>query len=97
MIIRVWDAATLMKSLPWLRHLNCGGRDIYVRPRGEHNLSMVDDLTAESISAMKQAGFNPAAAVETSLGNFQAWMKHPERLSKELSTAGARALAEKFV
>ena len=45
---------------------------------------------------MKQAGFGPAAIVETSPGNYPAWLKHPERLSKEVSTAAARALAEKF-
>ena len=96
MIPRVWDAGTIIRSMPWLRHQNREGRNIYIRPKGEHDLSMVDDLTAEAISAMKQTGFNPAAIVETSLGNFQAWLKHPERLSKELSTAAARALAEKF-
>jgi len=96
MIPRIWDAGTLLKCVPWLRHQNSGGRNIYIRPRGEHDLSMVDDLTTEAVSAMKEAGFNPAVIVETSPGNFQAWLKHPERLSKELSTAAARALAGKF-
>ena len=45
---------------------------------------------------MKAAGFNPAVVVETSPTNFQAWLKHPEPLSKEVNTAAARALAEKF-
>jgi hypothetical protein len=96
MIPRVWDAETIVKSVPWLRHQNREGRNIYIRPKGEHDLSMVDDLTVDAISAMKGAGFNPAVIVETSLGNFQAWLKHAEPLSKELSTAAARALAEKF-
>jgi hypothetical protein len=96
MIPRIWDAGTIVKSVPWLRHQNREGRNIYVRPKGEHHLSMVDDLTAGSIYAMKDAGFNPAITVETSPGNFQVWLKHPERLSKETSTAAARALAEKF-
>ena len=96
MIPRVWDAETIVKSVPWLRHQNREGRNIYIRPKGEHDLSMVDDLTMDAISAMKEAGFNPAVIVETSLCNFQAWLKHAEPLSKELSTAAARALAEKF-
>jgi len=96
MIPRVWDAGTIIRSVPWLRHQNREGRNIYIRPKGEHDLSMVDDLTAEAISAMKQTGFNPAVIVETSPDNFQAWLKHPGRLSKEVSTAAARALAEKF-
>jgi hypothetical protein len=96
MIPRVWDAESILKSVPWLRHRNREGRNIYIRPRGEHHLSMVDDLTNEAVSAMKAEGFNPALVVETSPGNYQAWLKHPERLSKELGTAAARALAERF-
>jgi hypothetical protein len=34
--------------------------------------------------------------VETSPGNFQAWLKHPERLPKDLGTAAARELAKQF-
>jgi hypothetical protein len=96
MIPRVWNAETILKSVPWLRYQNREGRNIYVRPMGEHDLSMVDDLTTDAVLAMKEAGFNPAVIVETSLGNFQAWVKHSERISKEVSTAAARALAEKF-
>ena len=96
MIPRVWDSETIVKSVPWLRHQNREGRNIYIRPKGEHDLSMVDDLTKDAVSAMKQAGFNPAVIVETSPGNYQAWLKHPEGLNKEVSTAAARALAEKF-
>ena len=96
MIPRVWDVETVAKSVPWLRHQNRQGRNIYIRPKGEHDLSMVDDLTGRAVSSMKDAGFNPAIVVETSPGNYQAWLKHPERLSKELSTAAARTLAERF-
>jgi len=45
---------------------------------------------------MKTDGFRPALVVETSPGNFQAWLKHSRRLSKELSTAAARALAREY-
>lgn len=96
MIPRVWDAETIVKSVPWLRHQNREGRNIFIRPQGEHNLSMVDDLTKPAISAMKQAGFHPAVIVETSAGNYQAWLRHPRQLSKEVSTAAARVLAERF-
>ncbi len=96
MIPRVWDSETIVKSLAWLRYQNREGRNIYIRPKGEHDLSMVDDLTEDAVSTMRQAGFSPAVVVETSPGNYQAWLKHPERLSKEVSTAAARALAEKF-
>jgi hypothetical protein len=96
MIPRVWDAETILKSLPWLRHQNRNGRNVYVRPKGEHNLSLVDDLRKDAVLTMREAGFDPAVVVETSSGNFQAWLKHPERLTKEVGTALARALAEKF-
>ena len=96
MIPRVWDAQTILKSVPWLRHQNRQGRNVYIRPKGVHDLSLVDDLSENRILAMKQAGFDPAIVAETSEGNYQAWLKHPERLDKEVSTAAARALADKF-
>jgi hypothetical protein len=64
MIARVWDAETIARSVPSLRHQNCEGRNIYIRPKGEHDLSMVDDLTASAVSAMKTVGFNPAVFVD---------------------------------
>jgi hypothetical protein len=96
MLSRVWDHDSLLRSIAWLRYQNRAGRNIYVRPKGEHNLSMVDDLSAGSIAEMTRSGFAPAAVIETSPGNFQAWLKHPEQLPREMGTAAARALAEKF-
>jgi hypothetical protein len=96
MLPRVWDRDALMRSVPWLRLQNRDGRNIYVRPSGEHNLSLVDDLTRDGVRAMKSSGFAPALLVETSSGNFQAWLKHPRVLDKGLGTAVARALAQKF-
>lgn len=96
MLPRTWDRDTLERSVGWLKHQNMAGRNIYVRPSGEHHLSLVDDLNASAVSAMKQRGFHPALVVETSPGNFQAWLKHPERLRTHLGTATARALAEQF-
>src|ERR1017187_6647348 len=82
----------ILEPQPW----NPTGRNIYIRPRGEHNLSLIDDLTAASIERMKAEGFHPALVVETSPGNFQAWLKHSRILSKELGTAAARALGQEF-
>ena len=96
MIPRTWDIDTLTKSIPWLRLQNADGRNIYIRPKGEHDLSLVDDLTEGSVQRMKATGFGPALVTETSPGNFQAWLKHPRPLSREMSTAAARALAELF-
>jgi len=96
MIPRVWDSETIVKSVPWLRYQNREGRNIYIRPKGEHNLSLVDDLTKDAVAAMIREGFAPAIVVETSPGNYQAWLKHNERLDREASTTVARELAERF-
>lgn len=96
MLPRTWDRATLLKSVPWLRYQNSQGRNIYIRPKGEHHLSMVDDLTADAIKRMKAEGYTPALVVETSPGNFQAWLNHGQILPERISTLAARALAEKF-
>ena len=74
------------------------GRNIYVRPeRTARFLALlVDDLTADAVKRMKMTGFTPAAVIETSPGNFQAWLKHPRQLPRELSTMAARKLAEEF-
>jgi hypothetical protein len=96
MIPRTWDIDALTKSIPWLRLQNADGRNIYIRPKGEHDLSLVDDLTEGSVQRMKSAGFAPALVVETSPGKLQAWLKHSKPLSREMSTAAARALAERF-
>ena len=96
MVPRVWDKDALARSIPWLRHENGDGRNIYIRPKGEHDLSLIDDLTQDAIGQMKVEGFSPAVVVETSPGNFQAWLKHPGRLDKEMGTAAARALAQRF-
>ena len=96
MVPRVWDTASLLKSIPWLRHENSDGRHIYVRPHGEHHLSLIDDLTPEAVRTMKREGFGPALVVETSPGNLQAWLRHADTLDRETSTAAARALAHRF-
>jgi hypothetical protein len=96
MLPRVWDQDALVRSIGWLRHQNRDGRNIYVRPKGEHNLSLIDDLTLDAVAALTPTGFAPALVVETSPGNYQAWLKHSEQLSKEEGTAAARALAERF-
>ena len=38
-------AETLLRSIAWLRLENMRGRNIYIRPQGEHHLSLVDDLS----------------------------------------------------
>jgi hypothetical protein len=96
MILRTWDRDTVLKSIAWLRYENLNGRNIYIRPAGEHHLSLVDDLKGAAIQKMKREGFVPAVLVETSPGNFQAWLNHGKQLERSLSTAVAKSLAAKF-
>jgi hypothetical protein len=96
MIPRTWESETLLKSIAWLRFENLQGRNIYIRPAGVHSLSLIDDLTPEAVKNMKDAGFSPAVVVETSSSNFQVWLQHGRVLEKTLSTAAAKALAQRF-
>jgi hypothetical protein len=96
MLPRTWNIEKLLNSLSWLQFQNLNGRNIYIRPKGEHNLSLIDDLTSAAISELEKSGFEPAVVTETSPGNFQAWLKHAETLPKDLGTAAARALAARF-
>jgi hypothetical protein len=96
MLSRVWTLATLIRSVSWLSLKNAQGRNIYIRPAGEHSLSLIDDLGIESVERLRSEGFAPAVVVETSPGNFQAWLRHGEILPKHLSTFVARLLALRF-
>jgi hypothetical protein len=91
-----WGAKQVLKSLLWLRRENFNRGHIYVRPAGLHGLSLVDDLKADALARMKAEGFAPAAVVETSPGNLQAWLKHGETLDEVTSTCAAKLLAERF-
>ena len=96
MLTRIWDVDAIVRSIHWLSLQNRQGRNIYIRPKGEHHLSLVDDLTWSNVIRMKEAGFQPAVLVKTSPGNFQAWLNHGSVLEKELSSAVAKRLAERF-
>ena len=96
MLTRIWGVDALVQSIPWLSFQNSRGRNIYIRPNGEHHLSLVDDLTWSGVKQMKESGFQPAVLVETSPGNFQAWLNHRQVLGHELSSAVAKRLAARF-
>ena len=67
-----------------MRLHNRNGRNGYVRPKGEHDLSLVDDLNEDAIAAIKREGFSPALVVRTSPGNHRVWLKHPARPTTRL-------------
>jgi hypothetical protein len=97
MILREgWGAKQVLKSLLWLRRENLNRGHIYVWPAGPHVLSLLDDLNGAALTRMKAEGFAPAAVIETSPGNFQAWLRHGVVLDEATSTRAAKVLAERF-
>lgn len=92
-----WNAEQLDTAIGWFRRENAHGAHIFIRPHGANALSLVDDLSADTIAAMKKSGFRPAVVVETSPRNFQVWLNHGRVLSDPtFSTQAAKELARRF-
>ncbi len=89
-------AATVLARLSLLKYRNARGSHIYIRPSGEHRYTVLDDLSEVSLAKLTVDGFTPCAVVETSAGNFQAWLKHPAVLPKLLGTFAAQILASRY-
>ena len=49
-----------------------------------------------SLARLSADGFHPCAVVETSTGNFQAWLKHARVFPKLLGTFAAQTLASRY-
>ena len=90
------SAAAVLERLPLIKYRNAHGSHIYIRPSGEHRFTTLDDLHETSLARLAADGFNPCAVVETSAGNFQAWLKHPRTFPKLLGTFAAQTLAERY-
>ena len=89
-------AAAVLDRLALLKYRNAHGSHIYIRPSGEHRYTALDDLSKISAARLAADGFTPCAVVETSAGNFQAWLKHPRVFPKLLSTFAAQTLAARY-
>ena len=97
MMNRVWSRTELEQSAAWLKRMNARGNDVYIRPAGEHGLVLVDDLKPQALEQMRRDGYAPAATIETSPGNYQAWVKLADQpLSDEVRRMAARGLAEHY-
>jgi len=94
---REWTPAQIEASIGWFRGMNANGRDIYIRPTGSSGLYLIDDVSAATVERMRAEGDTPAAVVETSPGNLQAWVRVSDTLlSTAEGTAVARDLAARF-
>ena len=89
-------ASRILRTLPYLKYRNVNGAHIYIRPTGESPYTLLDDLSAITLARLTPEGCAPAAVVETSPGNYQAWLRHAQPLSKALGTLAAKTLAERF-
>ena len=88
--------SAVLRMLPYLKYRNLNGAHIYIRPTGESPFTLLDDLTPATLAQLSDEGYGPAAVVETSPGSFQAWLRHPQPLPKEIGTLAAKKLAEQF-
>src|SRR5215469_285126 len=86
----------ILAKLKFLKSQNARGAHIYVRPSGTHNLTVLDDLAQDSLDQLSADGFEPCAVVETSPGNFQAWLKHHRTYQSAVSTFIAQELARRY-
>jgi hypothetical protein len=99
MLTRTWSRVEVLKSVPWLKRENAKGADVYVRPAGDENqgLVLVDDLSKGQLDRMKAEGYTPAAVVETSPLNHQAWVRLSDKpLSREVATMASKTLATQY-
>src|SRR5277367_2928503 len=90
------SAAAVLDRLSLLKYRNAHGSHIYIRPSGEHRFTTLDDLHETSLARLAADGFNPCAVVETSVGNFQAWLKHSAVLPKLVGSLAAQFLARRY-
>ena len=89
-------ASTVLTKLSLLKYRNARSSHIYIRPSGEHRYTALDDLSEIALAKLMADGFTPCAVVETSAGNFQAWLKHPAVFSKLIGTFAAQTLAGRY-
>lgn len=89
-------AAQVLARLPLLKAHNARGAHIYVRPSKEHRYTILDDLNQQSVDLLSADGYAPCALVETSAGNFQAWLKHDDTYPALLSTFIAQSLSRRY-
>ncbi len=90
------SASEFMTRLRYLKYRNANGAHIYFRPSGERRFTLLDDLNSAALETLTADGFEPCAIIETSSGNYQAWLKHTHVLSKALGTLAAQTLAHRY-
>lgn len=96
MLTRTWSSDEVLHAVPWLKRENAKGADIYLRPAGETHSGIVllDDLSRHQVERLKTTGYAPAAVVETSPMNYQAWVRVSDRpLAPKVASVVSKTLA----
>jgi len=101
---RLWTAAQLIHpaTLRFLRVRNREGCDVYVQPYAEkHNPGYVlvdlDRGSLQIVETMRADGLAPCLVLETSPGNFQAWLRFSTTpLEPVVATAIGKQLAHRY-
>lgn len=89
-----WTQQELLAAVPWLKRLNARGSDIHLRAVDGPELLLIRPLQASHLEAMGARGLEPAAIIETSPGQYEAWIKLAEqRLPDEKRDAFIRVFS----
>ena len=98
MLNREWTETQIVHALDWLKRENFGGCDVYVRPARSttSRLVLVDDLDPAKLRTLQAGPFAAAVTVQTSPGNYQAWIKLDADTSADVRREVARRLAREF-
>jgi hypothetical protein len=89
-----WSAKALPSALRWLRRENARGAHIYIRPTRLHQLSLIDDLTADAIEDMKHCGAQIGVTLDGSLALRIRRKSVDYRMAWRPSSSCAKRLAE---
>ena len=85
-----------MEQVDWFRARNANECHIYGRPNCTRFI-LVDDVTDDALSRMKQEGSTPTVVIETSPDNFQVWITAScKELPNQVSTELGTLLASKY-
>ena len=100
-----WNEKEIEHAVNWLKRENALGHHIYIRPAEldpahAPAIVLVDDLKKEAVQEMRRDGYEPSLVLETSPGNYQAWVRVREKeatpLSRDEANETARSLAHHY-
>lgn len=80
--------------LPALATYNSNGHYIFVRPHGEHGLTLLPRLRNRHLIELHENGFTPVVELQYAHDLYQAWLRHDRKLAPEESQRVAQQLAK---